>query len=224
MFQQFGRADIQVERAVFDKGDLSCLLAHDDHGGIRFFGQTNGGSMSEAERVGEVGAIRDREEGCCGDDGFAAQDDAAVVQRGVFGEDGDKKLPGELRVETDAGVDELLEGVAAFDGDEASEFFAGEVRGGGGDLLFWRRVGHARFVSVRADGACAEGASKFGSDDEQHGDHAGVEADAQCVGHGGQAGEVCEHEAGREGQPHLEKPRDIGVGSGAAPDEPTEHS
>ena len=138
MFEKFAWGDVEVEGAVFHEGNFASFFADDDDGGIGFFGESDCGSMSEAEGVGEVWTIGDREEGGGGDKGFAAEDDASIVEGRVFGEDGDEEFARELGIEADAGIDEFFERVAAFDGDEAAEFFTSQVGGGGGDFLLGR--------------------------------------------------------------------------------------
>ena len=150
-------------------GNNPCFFGDDEGDGVGFLTEAEGGAVAEAEVAVEVLALGDGEDAGGGEDAIIAEDEAAVVERGFWLEDGDDELRGELAVDGDAGFREGADIDLALDGDEGAELAVGEIENHVRDDLDG--------LAVLGDGAeevmgaeCGEGAAELWLEDDDEGD------------------------------------------------------
>ena len=121
--------EVSFDHAAVAKGNHAGLLGHDDDDGVAFLREPERGTVPKAERAVEVGALGDGENARGGDDAVVADDDAAVVQRGLWEEKADHEFGRKRAVNLHAALGEALDILPALDGDERAELAVGEVEG-----------------------------------------------------------------------------------------------
>lgn len=88
--------------------------------------------MSQPEVAVEVGALAHRENGGGGDDPVVANDEPAIVERGLWMKDRDEELGGKERIDRDAAFGKFFQGGLAFHRDERAELPVRQLVGGFG--------------------------------------------------------------------------------------------
>jgi hypothetical protein len=113
--------EVALDLTAMADGNNACFLGDDEGDGIGFFTEAEGGAVTEAEVAVEVLPLGDGEDASGGEDAVVAKDEAAIVKGGLWLEDGDDELRGELAVDGDAALREGADIDLALDGDEGAE-------------------------------------------------------------------------------------------------------
>lgn len=153
----------QPELASLCNGDGACLFRHDDGQAVAFLRQTQRSAVAQAQRFGDVGVVRYRQDAAGSLNAVVAYDHGSVMQGAVLEEDVFNQSLRDVGVDDVARADVLVQSHLALQYDEHAHLLLAHVDAGHYDgqdfgtlgLVFAAALEETRNdarVALRADG------------------------------------------------------------------------
>src|SRR6202022_2909029 len=128
------RVEVAQQLSLVRNGDLTQLLAEDQDDGVGLHREAEPRAVAGAHPLADRPLLRQRKDAPCGQDLVASDDDGTVVERGVREEDRLQEFRGELAIDPDAAIGEVLQPGLLLEDDQGSREALRQL-GGGSDHL-----------------------------------------------------------------------------------------